>query len=343
MNIQHVVEHLAPRSHTRATARIPRIFALVLLLISPLCFGKTVVVIESYHSEYKWDSDYLKAIQENLGTQHDIHVLALDTKRLPRDEWPAKTASIQAEVDRIQPDIAILGDDNAFLLMSEYLVDKKIPVVFFGVNGSVQQYPLLEHPLVTGVLERPFFAQSVRHIRKVIRPHDNFLILMDDSPTMRNAVNEYFGEAREASLHGSNVDIVLTNNKDEWLNAVDEAHKHYDAIIVGTHHTIRDNEGKYVQPDDLIKRAFYTSQIPIFSFWDISIGKQQAIGGFTVSARQEGITASRLASFVLNGMRPDQVPRIQSVSGHYIYSESGLQHWNLNLSPLIASQSVYVE
>lgn len=264
-----------------------RFLTLALLLSSPLCFGQTIVVIESYHSEYKWDSDYLVAIQEELGDDNDIHVLALDTKRLLKSEWPEKVASIQRNVNKVKPDIAILGDDNAFLLMADYLVDKQIPVVFFGVNGGHEQYPVLEHPLVTGVLERPFFAQSVRHAKNVIRPHDRFLILMDDSPTMRNAVNEYFGEARQATIYGS--------------------------------------------------------QIPIFSFWDISIGEHQAIGGFTVSARQEGITAARLASLILNGVRPDQVPQIKSLSGQYVYSESGLEHWNIDLSPLIASQSVYVK
>lgn len=320
-----------------------RFLTLALLLSSPLCFGQTVVIIESYHSEYKWDSDYLVAIQEELGEDNDIHVLALDTKRLTKSEWPDKVASLQQEVKKIKPDIAILGDDNAFLLMAEYLVQEQIPVVFFGVNGGLEQYPVLANPLVTGVLERPFFAQSVRHVRKVIRPHDRFLILMDDSPTMRNAVNEYFGEARQATLYGSQVDIVLTNNKDTWLKAVDDAHEQYDAIIVGTHHTIRDNAGNYVQPKELINKAFYTSQIPIFSFWDISIGEHEAIGGFTVSARQEGITAARLASLILNGVRPDQVPQMKSLSGQYVYSKSGLEHWGIHLSPLIASQSVYVK
>lgn len=333
----------APCAARRPAPTIMCLLAFLLLFASSVCFAETIVVIESYHSEYKWDSDYLVAIHEELGEGNDIHVLQLDTKRLTKSEWPEKVASIQQDVNRIKPDIAILGDDNAFLFMAEYLVQQQIPVVFFGVNGGLEQYPVLKNPLVTGVLERPFFAQSVRHVRKVIRPHDRFLILMDDSPTMRNAVNEYFGEARQATLYGSQVDIVLTNSKQAWLKAVNDAHDQYDAIIVGTHHTIRDSEGNYVQPKELINRAFYTSQIPIFSFWDISIGEHEAIGGFTVSARQEGITASRLAALILNGVRPDQVPQIKSLSGQYVYSESGLKHWNLTLSPLIASQSVFVK
>ncbi len=34
---------------------------------------------------------------------------------------------------------------------------------------------------------------------------------------------------------------------------------------------------------------------------------------------------------------------MRSLSGHYVYSQSGMKHWNLELSPLIASQSNFVE
>jgi ABC-type uncharacterized transport system substrate-binding protein len=320
-----------------------RLLILALLLVSPLCFSKTVVVIESYHDEYKWDADYLVAIESVLGAKHDIHVLALDTKRLPKSEWPQQVASIQQSVAELQPDIAILGDDNAFSLMAQHLVDQEIPVVFFGVNGTPVQHPALNHPLVTGILERPFFAQSIRHLRKVLQKNERFLILMDDSITMRNAVDDYFGDARQAELYGTQLDIVLTNDKDTWLSAVDNAQMQYDAVIVGTHHTIRDSKDNYVPPDELISQAYHSSQIPIFSFWDISIGPQQGVGGFTVSAYQEGLTGARLASLILNGVKPDRVPQIKSLSGHYVYSRSGMKHWNIKLSPLIASQSSFVE
>ncbi|HEY9120520.1 MAG TPA: ABC transporter substrate binding protein [Marinobacter sp.] len=320
-----------------------RLLMLSLFLLSPFCFGKTVVIIESYHSDYKWDADYISAINSVLAEDHEIHILELDTKRLPRSQWPEKVAEIQQAVTVIQPDIAILGDDNAFSLMAGDLVERQVPVVFFGVNGGPQQHPLLNHPLVTGVLERPFFGESIRHLRKILRPSDRFLVLMDDSPTMRNAVSEFFGEARQATLYGSRLDIVLTNQKDTWLQAVFSAHERFDAVIVGTHHTIRDAAENYVLPQDLMAQAFARAQVPIFSFWDIFIGKEQGIGGFTVSAYQEGLTAARLASLILNGVKPDSIPQLKSLSGHYVYSTSGMKHWNLKLSSLISSQSSFVD
>lgn len=320
-----------------------RFLLVALLLVSPLCFSKTVVVIQSYHIEYNWDADYIAAVESVLGDKHDIHVFELDTKRLPESEWPAKVAETQKAIAQLQPDVAILGDDNAFSLMAEHLVGRQIPVVFLGVNGGPVQHPTLDHPLVTGILERPFFADSIRHLKKVLRQNDRFLILMDDSPTMRNAVNEYFGEKRQDTLYGARLDIVLTNDKDTWLQSVFDAHEKYDAIVVGTHHTIRDREKNYVTPDELMAQAYPSAQVPIFSFWDIFVGKHKGIGGFTISAHQEGLTAARLASLILNGVKVDRIPQLKSLSGHYVYSKSGLRHWNLELSPLIASQASFVE
>lgn len=317
--------------------------ALSLLFIAPLCLAQKVVIIESYHSEYKWDHDYITAIQSVLAEDHDIHVFELDTKRLAKDEWPKKVKSVQTQIQALQPDIAILGDDNAFSLMAQHLVEQKIPVVFLGVNGGPTQHPTLKHPLVTGILERPFFAESIRHLRKVLSSNERFLILMDDSPTMQNAVSEFFEDARQAELYGSQLDIVLTNDKDIWLDAVFQAHTQYDAIIIGTHHTIRDKTNQYIPPSALISQAFHQAKVPIFSFWDIFIGKEQGAGGFTISAHQEGITAARLASMILKGVKPDRIPQMKSLSGQFVYSQSDMAHWNLKLSSLIASQTQFVD
>lgn len=314
-----------------------------LLFLSGTSIGQTIAIIESYHAKYKWDADYIAAIKGVLSEEYDIHVFALDTKRLDKTQWPTKVSSIQTQLDTLKPDIAILGDDNALSLMAQHLVNKNIPVVFLGVNGGPIQHPVLKHPLVTGVLERPFFAENIRHLRKVLKHNKQFLILMDDSPTMQNAVTEYFEDARHANLHGSDLDIVLTNDKDTWLHNVASAHEKYDAIIIGTHHTIRDQQGQYIAPQTLITQGFNSAQVPIFSFWDIFIGKQQGAGGFTVSAHQEGVTAARLASMILKGIKPERIPQMKSLSGQFVYSTSGMAHWNLKLSSLIASQTQFVE
>ncbi len=314
-----------------------------LILLFNFVYADNVVVIESYHSQYRWDAQYLKAINNILGKNHNITVYELDTKHLSRELWPQRALKIRKKLQKNKPDIVILGDDNALTLMAEDIVNMGIPVIFLGVNGGITQHPIIEHPQVAGILERPFFAKNIRHLRKVLDKRDNFLILMDDSPTMRNAVTEYFGEKRNTEIYGSNIDIVLSSDKQTWLAAMLGAKDKYDAVIVGTYHSIRDENDQYVQPKFLMDIAYEQAGIPIFSFWDIFIGKGQGAGGFTVSAYQEGATASRLAAMILGGVKPSRIPKMQSLSGTYVYSASGMEHWGIELSTLTASQAMFVD
>ncbi len=304
----------------------------------------TIAVVESYSADYRWDAQYLKAIDDTLGKQHHIERFELDTKKLPRAQWPARANEVLNRIRALKPGVVMMGDDNALSLLGEAVVKLNIPIVFLGVNGGPDQHPIIHHKQVTGILERPFFKKSIRHLRKVLKQRDRFLILMDDSPTMRNAVQETFGQRRQVTLYGSTLDILLTNHKESWLNAMLRAgDSGYNAVIIGTHHTIHDKQGQYVPPAELMARAWEGAQVPIFSFWDIFIGPQQAAGGFTVSAYSEGANAARLAGLILNGIPADSLSRLQSLSGEYVYSHSGMKRWNLTLSTLEASQTHFTD
>lgn len=123
----------------------------------------------------------------------------LDTQCIEPSDFDAQADRLLKETLRLKPDLIMLGDDNALKLMGPRLQPLSIPVVFLGVNGGPEQYGLSDFELLTGVLERPLFKQTVRHLRKVLSDDQRFLVLMDDSPTMRNAVAEAWGDQRQVS------------------------------------------------------------------------------------------------------------------------------------------------
>ena len=328
-------------------SRIEKLFSLALytvLLFSVYSQAGTVAVVQSYSADYRWDAQYLKAIDDALGKHHEIQRYELDTKKLPRGQWENRAQEVLNQIRILNPGVVMMGDDNALTLLGEAVVKLDIPVVFLGVNGGSEQHPIIHHKLVTGILERPFFKKSIRHLRKVLTKRDRFLVLMDDSPTMRNAVQEKFGDRRQVTIYGSRLDILLTNRKAIWLDAMLRAgDSGYDAVVIGTHHTVRDERNQYVPPSELMKSAWEGAQVPIFSFWDIFIGPGQAAGGFTVSAYSEGANAARLAGLILKGIPPDSLNRLRSLSGEYVYSRSGMARWELTLSTLEASQTRFLD
>jgi len=312
------------------------------LLCGPLWAGQ-VLIIESYHPEYPWDADYLRAIDEILGANHDIDSLYLDTKRIKPDAFDAKADRLLEDVKARQPDIIFLGDDNALELMGPRLDPLGIPTVFFGVNGHPDQYGLKGAPWLTGVLERPLFRQTVRHLRKVLTSNNRFLVLMDDSPTMRNAVTEAWGDQRRITIQGSTLDILLTNEAERWLGAVATAHQDYDAVIFGTHHTLRYADDNYAEPDDLMARAYADAQVPLFAFWDFFVAEGMTAGGYVLSGYDQGKTAARMGQLILRGVDATSVPMIVGQTGQYRYSRSGMERWDIELSTLIASQTMFVK
>lgn len=317
-------------------------FALLCFACTPLWAAK-VLVIESYHPEYPWDADYLRAIDEVLGAGNDIETLYLDTKRLQPAEFDARADQLAEQTLALAPDVILMGDDNALAYMGPRLKNAGIPVVFFGVNGNPEQYGLADMDMLTGVLERPLFRQTVRHLRKVMSQNKRFLVLMDDSETMRNAVNEAWGEVRRIDIQGSQLDLLLTNEAERWQNAIRTAHDNYDAVIFGTHHTLRYSDQRYAEPDELMAMAYRESQVPLFAFWDFFVGEGMTAGGYVLSGYDQGKTAARMADLILRDIHPSSIPIIQGEAGNYLYSRSGMERWNITLSTLTATQTTFID
>ncbi|MBU2864256.1 hypothetical protein KO489_10405 [Reinekea forsetii] len=317
---------------------------IVSLMLSLPVFASDVFIVQSYNIEYEWDAEYVESVQRVLGAEHNYTIRELDSKRKQPEQWKETARQVVEEIKQVQPDIVIVGDDNAMSSVAVALNGSTIPVVFLGVNGTLQDYGVQGSANITGVLERPFFEQSVRHLRKVTDNNSRFLVLMDDSITMRNAVSETYGDQRTATVQNTQVDFFLSNSAEQWKERARSAKDDgYDAIIIGTYHTLRYADDTYFPPADAIAFLRETSVIPVFSFWNIFIGADKAIGGYSITAYEEGKAAARMAQLILRGVSINKVPPITSISGQYVYSKQGLEKWGVKLTTLTRSQAVFVE
>ena len=149
---------------------IEKLFSLalyaLLLLFSVYNQAGTVAVVQSYSADYRWDAQYLKAIDDALGKHHEIQRYELDTKKLPRSQWENRAQEVLNQIRVLNPGVVMMGDDNALTLLGEAVVKLDIPVVFLGsmaVQSSTPSFTTSWSPVFwSGLFSKRVFATCAR-------------------------------------------------------------------------------------------------------------------------------------------------------------------------------------
>ncbi len=176
----------------------------------------------------------------------------MDTKRRNSEkEIAATTMRIMHEIGQFQPDLVLLGDDNAANYIGNQLLDKHIPVVFWGINGLPLKYGLvdsMDRPghNVTGVWQAGYHKESMELLHKLVPEARTFAILACDSVTARPKVKQILALDRQGKLPLKLVAIVQTNSYEEFQRRTLELSEQVDAFFVLNHDTMRDVQGNHV-------------------------------------------------------------------------------------------------
>lgn len=309
-------------------------YLLVFLLIMLNIFGvnKKILIIGSYHKEYQWQMDYINGIKSTLGGKYDYFQFELNTKRLLATEFQDMTNKAFDYYKTIKPDLVVLGDDNALLLMKDRLIGEKIPVVFLGINNNIRNYFKERPKNFTGVLERPLYQRNIPFIKDCLPNTKNVLLLFDGSSTSHLIVEESFEGKFNTKILNVNLSIYNTNSYEEWQKLVLEDSTKYDAIVLGLYSTVRDKNNKIITEDELIAWTSKNVKIPLFGAWSFSVGKGKTIGGLVSSGKDQGMEAGGIIKRILEkGETPISIFPITAPKGSYIISQFELNRWRIKI------------
>ena len=255
----------------------------VLFLLCVFCIGQTpawaaekvrIFVVSSYDRSYLWSQSTQKGLvaamrsygyldsdeQGRVFTETDAvessKMIAkktwMDTKRknTPLDLANA-TNRIMKEIEAFQPDLVMLGDDNASKYIGHQLLDTEVPVVFWGINGLPLKYGLVESMdapghNVTGVWQAGYLVESMQLLSNLVPSARTFAILSCDSVSARPKIKQIKALARAGKLPLELVDVVATNSFPEFQRRALELSKTVDAFFILNHDTLRDADGKHV-------------------------------------------------------------------------------------------------
>lgn len=267
--------------------------------------GKKVLVIYSYHPEYPWVQEEKRGIEEAFeGNSLVVRSFYLDTKRNTSREWKEKVAGeAVAKIGEFKPDLVIVCDDNACMLVAEKYRGKGLPFVFCGVNADPRDYRFPAEN-ITGVVEREHVKESVALLKELVPGVKRIAFVMDDNPTSRRVVDRL----RSTRLPVEAVEIFQTNDFSDWKAKVKKLGKKVDAIGLFTYETIKKSGGgKRVPPERVLRWTLRNSGLPEFAMLDFTVNGG-ALCGVVVSGVEQGRAAGGIALDILKGKKPDSIP-----------------------------------
>jgi ABC-type uncharacterized transport system substrate-binding protein len=311
---------------------------------------KRIFIVSSYDRAYIWSKStqqgvnaamrkygYLTTDQqarEFLRTdrlQTDKVVLRkmwMDTKRRGGTlEMAASTTAIMQEIRKFAPDLVMLGDDNAANYIGNQLLDTKVPVVFWGINGLPLRYGLidkLEAPgrNVTGVWQSGYHKESLDLLKRLVPKAKTFGILACDSESTRPNIKMIEQLDRRGVLPFKLVDKVVTNSYEDFQAGALALARKVDVLFVLNHDTLRDRRGRHV--DMLTAGRWYLNNIKIP---EASHEDQFVLEGMLLTANDsgynQGFVAFEMAYSILEqGLNPARMAVRTPERGPYLVNRN---------------------
>ncbi len=197
---------------------------------------KRCLYINSYHEGYAWSDGIRKALKAELQGVCILREERLDSKHHPEPAFLKRRArAIMQVVEDWKPDIVIASDDNSIRwVVQPWLRNSDIPVVFCGLNWSMEEYGL-PYRNTTGMIEVAPIRPLFRQVKRIVRPARRALYIDTDNLTGHKDLERH---QRVGSQIGIRVDGRLVHDMTEWMAAL-AAGQDYDFIILGSSSGIR--------------------------------------------------------------------------------------------------------
>jgi len=264
----------------------------------------TCLYVASYHVGYPWSDGVERGMRDSLKDQCIISEFYMDTKR--RKSAEEKVAAGQAAYEMIKelkPDVVITSDDNAAkYLIVPHLVDEETPVVFSGINWTVDEYGFPASN-VTGIVEvapiKPMIQEGVR-IAKI--PDNQAIRIAYLGASTLSEIKNFNRVKATAEKLDMSVDKILAENLEGWKEGFNLAQT-YDLVVMGSSSGIEDFDAEDAA-------AWAEANTTTLSLTNHDWMMPYAAIGYTKVAEEHGEWAAASAVAILNGARAIDIPLV---------------------------------
>jgi hypothetical protein len=315
---------------------IMRAFITILLILAATSSrAEKILLIESYSSNYEWNTSYVLGLQDALGNKHQFSRFQMQTDILQKSHYQYAADQAYQTYLQFKPDVVILGDDNALYYLLPKLYDEPIVIVFLGINTNPREL-LLKYKgrsKITGVLDRPYFVKTLADIGRLLPKDRRKVLILFDSGTTASVAQEYMQTQYRLIEDNLKIEVEFDSVSTEraWKNRILMAHRQgFGAVVLGLYHNLVDPSGERANPDEILSWTNKNSAIPIFGVWGFSIGKGKALGGVVVFGSDQGKAAGNMVLDIID--RKIAIKNIAIRVEHQatgVYSLYEMQRWGL--------------
>ena len=324
---------------------------------------KRIMVVDSYDRDYLWSQSTQRGVnagmlkygyfESNASAKRLVDTNSVETpkvivkklwmnskKRNSVPDLASATKRIMEEIRKFEPDLVLLGDDNAANYIGQQLVGSQTPVVFWGINGLPLRYNLVEKleapgQNVTGVWQSGYHKESLDLLKRLVPKAQTFAILACDSESSRPNVKAIEQLAQRGALPMKLAGKVFTNSFEDWKAGALELAKRVDALYVLNHDTLRDRAGNHVEV--LAAGRWYLNNIKIP---EASHEDQFVLEGMLLTANDsgynQGFLAFQMAYGILEqGLNPARMAVRTPERGPYMVNRQRAKALGIQLEPAL--------
>lgn len=281
--------------------------------------------VSSYHDGYAWSDGVARGLHKALDGHCQITSFSMDAKR-NTSEAHAKKAALQAKalIETLKPNIIIAADDIASkYLIVPYYKNSDIPVVFCGVNWTVEQYG---YPFnnATGMIEVAAVDSLFKKANSIAGEIRTATYIGADTFTETKNLTHFEKAARNMHIKLSS---SLSSTTQQWIKSYKKAQTS-NLIIMGSNAGIEDwDENKVIRAIEPISKKLSVTNhgwmMPYTMF------------GMTKVPEEQGEWAGQLAIEILKGTNPGSIPIIPNRKFDIIINENLLTHANITIPEFI--------
>lgn len=291
--------------------------------------GKKVLIVASYHREYKWTGDIVQTLEKDLAGA-DLTVFYMDSKR-NLEGAAEKAGEAFALYQKLAPDAVITIDDNAQAeFVVPYLKNKvATPVIFCGVNDDAAKYGF-PAANVTGVLEKKHYRESISFAQTVVPKIKEIAVLYRPSPS--NQVNLAQIENEKERYSAEITAAVAVNTVADVRKAMADLSATVDAYMLLNMTGIVDANNQQLEAHEAIALIADATDLATIgaSDWEVEAG---ALCGVIKSGEEQAVLAASQLIAHWEGKPIMDIPVTWNKNGQRYINLKTLKKLQLTLRP----------